>query len=147
MSGDVPQFPGKGGVGGGANGAAKPTQPVPKWKTAICPFLTAGELSRQPVQTIVQTAGAQPPQMKAQACLGPQCMLFVGAKMQDGSELTGCAPAFQVSQMNGLNMMVSEFIMAARLGAEAEAREHAGVPPPVPTPSPLTNAADAATQE
>lgn len=167
MTGQVPQFPGKGGVA--QPNKPGPTQAQPAWKTAICPLLTAGELARTPLPTLVQTAGAQPPAMKAQACLGPQCMMFIAMRRADGVEQAGCAPTMAMGQLVGLNLMVSEFIMAAKAGAAAEAAEAeartkatplteltavsnpvdpAPTPPPtVPAPSPLTDAADAASKE
>ncbi len=120
MSNDVPQFPGKGGVGGGANGGAKPTAARPGWEKAVCPVLTAGEIARHKDNLLV-SPGAQPPPIKAQPCLGPSCMMFVEVPLADGTVRAGCAPVQTFAQMVGLNMMVSEFIVAAKAGAAAEA--------------------------
>lgn len=138
--GQVPQFPGKGGAT--KPGKPGPTQPVPAWQKAACPLLTAGEIARKQT-AIVQLAGpvdATP--LKAQACLGPQCMWFASAKRPDGLDVSGCAPVFMLGQMNMLNTMVADFMTAARAGAEAEAAKSGAVP----EPSPLTDAADKATE-
>lgn len=134
--GNVPQFPGKGGVA--EPGKPGPTQQRPGWQNAICPILTAGEIARKQ-DNLVVTAGAQPKAPKAQACVGPQCMMFIEMKLADGSMRSGCAPVQAVGQLIGLNMMVSEFMIAAKRGAEAEAAAQAaaaGETPAVPVDSP-----------
>lgn len=146
MSNDVPQFPGKGGAPR-PGGQPQPTQAQPSWKNVVCPILTAGEIARHKDQLVV-TAGVQASAVKAQACLGPQCMMFIQVPMADGTVRSGCAPVQLFGQMVGLNMQVSEFIAAAKAGAlaEMEAEKAASAPTPEPL-SPLTEAADAATKE
>lgn len=142
-NGTVPQFPGKGGQQTKPAGPG-PTQAAPAYSKVMCPFLTAGEIARHKEELIV-TPGVQPAPPKAQSCKGPQCMLYVAAKLADGTEQGGCAPVMQIGQLNQLNFMVARFIAAAEAGAAAEAaaaeeraRAAAGQPPLPPPGTPTT---------